>query len=62
MIAVLDQSLGSILMLRRHRFITGQWVWEIPGGYANDTADGAAAAAREALEEPGGLRATSGSC
>ncbi|MFL1430239.1 MULTISPECIES: NUDIX hydrolase, partial [unclassified Nocardiopsis] len=28
----------EILLMRRHRFIIDQWVWELPGGYV-DTAE-----------------------
>ncbi|GAA2111938.1 hypothetical protein GCM10009841_35100 [Microlunatus panaciterrae] len=42
---------GSILMVRRHRFIVEQWVWELPGGYVDEGEDLEAAAVRE-LEEP----------
>lgn len=53
MTAVLDNSGERILLIRRHRFIIGRWVWEIPGGYAGEDEDGPAAAAREAEEETG---------
>ncbi len=53
MALVLDEPGDRILLIRRHRFIVGQWVWEIPGGYAGDDEDGPAAAAREAEEETG---------
>ncbi len=53
MIAVLDEAGEHILLLRRHRFIVGQWVWELPGGYIDDGEDGPAAAIREAEEETG---------
>jgi hypothetical protein len=39
--------------MRRHRFIVDRWVWELPGSYADDGDDPAAAAAREVEEETG---------
>lgn len=53
MIAVLSERGTEILLLRRHRFIVGRWVWEVPGGYVDDGEDGPAAAVREAEEETG---------
>jgi len=42
-----------VLLLWRHRFITGTWGWEIPIGKANAGEDPAVAAARETEEETG---------
>lgn len=42
-----------VLLLWRHRFITGTWGWEIPIGRAEPGEDLAAAAARETEEETG---------
>lgn len=53
MTAVLDDLGQRILLIRRHRFIVGEWVWEVPGGYAGEDEDGLVAAAREAEEETG---------
>ena len=53
MTAVLDDAAGRILLIRRHRFIIGRWVWELPGGYADPGEEGRAAAVREAEEETG---------
>ena len=53
MTAVLDEPGESILLIWRHRFILGQWDWEVPGGYADPGEDGTATAAREVEEETG---------
>jgi 8-oxo-dGTP pyrophosphatase MutT (NUDIX family) len=42
-----------VLLLWRHRFITGSYGWEIPIGKVGDGEDPALAAAREAEEETG---------
>lgn len=44
---------GRVLLLWRHRFITGTWGWEIPFGKINAGEDPARAAARETEEETG---------
>ncbi|WP_067803837.1 NUDIX hydrolase [Actinomadura formosensis] len=44
---------GRVLLIWRHRFITGQWGWEIPGGRVEPGEDPAEAAARELIEETG---------
>jgi 8-oxo-dGTP pyrophosphatase MutT (NUDIX family) len=49
---VTDQH-RRVLLLWRHRFITGSWGWEIPLGRAEHGEDLAAAAAREVEEETG---------
>ncbi|MBV9208560.1 MAG: NUDIX hydrolase [Actinobacteria bacterium] len=53
MTVVLDQDAERMLLIWRHRFVTGQWLWELPGGYIDPGEDGAAAAAREVEEETG---------
>jgi 8-oxo-dGTP pyrophosphatase MutT (NUDIX family) len=42
-----------VLMMWRHRFVTDQWGWELPGGIIEADENGAAAAAREVEEETG---------
>ena len=52
-VLVLDEPGSHVLLMWRHRFIVGKWVWELPGGYVDDDEDGATAAVREAEEETG---------
>jgi 8-oxo-dGTP pyrophosphatase MutT (NUDIX family) len=42
-----------ILMLWRHRFITGEWGWEVPAGWVDSDEDPVAAVRREVEEETG---------
>jgi ADP-ribose diphosphatase len=44
---------GGVLLLWRHRFITGTWGWEIPIGKIDPGEDPAHAASRETEEETG---------
>ncbi|MEV0457091.1 NUDIX hydrolase [Catellatospora methionotrophica] len=44
---------GRILLVRHFRHATRRWHWEIPRGFAEPGADGAATAAREVEEELG---------
>ena len=43
----------QVLLLWRHRFITGSWGWEVPLGRIEDGESPAEAAAREFEEETG---------
>jgi len=43
----------SVLLLWRHRFITGSWGWEVPAGGVDPGETLESAAAREVLEETG---------
>lgn len=50
--AVLNER-DEVLLLWRHRFITGAWGWELPSGGTAEGEDPAHAAAREFEEETG---------
>jgi 8-oxo-dGTP pyrophosphatase MutT (NUDIX family) len=50
--AVLDDA-DRVLMLWRHRFVTNEWGWELPGGIVDAGESGAVTAAREVEEETG---------
>jgi 8-oxo-dGTP pyrophosphatase MutT (NUDIX family) len=36
---VLDDAGERLLLMRRHRFIVDSWVWELPLGYVDETAE-----------------------
>jgi 8-oxo-dGTP pyrophosphatase MutT (NUDIX family) len=50
---VVHDAQRGVLLIRRHRFITDSWGWEIPGGRIDAGETPADAAARETLEETG---------
>ncbi len=50
--AVLDDA-GRVLLMWRHRHVTGSWGWEIPTGRIEDEESPEQAAAREVEEETG---------
>lgn len=43
----------GILLIRRHRFVTDTWGWEVPAGAIDEGESPERAAVREALEETG---------
>jgi 8-oxo-dGTP pyrophosphatase MutT (NUDIX family) len=51
--AVVIDSERRVLLIWRHRFITGTWAWEIPVGKIEECESPADAAAREFEEETG---------
>lgn len=51
--AVVTDDEGRILLIWRHRFITDQWGWEVPAGWADPGEDPADAIRREIEEETG---------
>lgn len=51
-VVVWDSDRG-VLLLWRHRFITGTWGWEVPAGRVDPGEDPPTAAAREVEEETG---------
>lgn len=52
-VATVVNDANEVLLLWRHRFITGAWGWELPSGGTGEGEDPAAAAARELEEETG---------
>ncbi len=51
--AVVVRGERGILLLRRHRFVTDSWGWEVPAGRVDPGETPAEAAARETEEESG---------
>lgn len=52
-VAAVVNERDEVLLLWRHRFITGAWGWELPSGGIGEDEDAAVAAARELEEETG---------
>jgi 8-oxo-dGTP pyrophosphatase MutT (NUDIX family) len=51
--AVVTDDDGRILLMWRHRFITDEWGWEVPAGWADPGEEPAEAIRREIEEETG---------
>jgi 8-oxo-dGTP pyrophosphatase MutT (NUDIX family) len=51
-VVMLDDE-DRVLLLRRHRFVTDTWGWEVPAGGIDEGETPAEAAVREAIEESG---------
>jgi len=51
--AVVTNPSGQVLLIWRHRFITGRWGWELPAGRVDPGEDPVVAAVREVHEETG---------
>lgn len=52
-LGLITDGSDRVLMLWRHRFATGEWGWELPGGIVDAGEDAAHCAAREVEEETG---------
>ncbi|MER5995676.1 MULTISPECIES: NUDIX hydrolase [Streptomyces] len=52
-VATVVNGANEVLLLRRHRFITDSWGWELAAGVVEDGEDAVGAAARELEEETG---------
>jgi 8-oxo-dGTP pyrophosphatase MutT (NUDIX family) len=50
---VVSDSDGSVLLIRRHRFITQRWCWDVPAGKVEPGEALADAAVRAAVDETG---------
>lgn len=51
--ALVVNAAAEVLLIWRHRFITGAWGWEVPAGWTDGNEANAEAAAREIEEETG---------
>jgi 8-oxo-dGTP pyrophosphatase MutT (NUDIX family) len=51
--AVVTDGADRVLLMWRHRFITGSWGWEVPAGWADPGEDPEEAIRREIEEETG---------
>jgi 8-oxo-dGTP pyrophosphatase MutT (NUDIX family) len=51
--AVVTDEQDRMLLLWRHRFITGRWGWEVPAGWVDPGEDASTAIRREIEEETG---------
>jgi 8-oxo-dGTP pyrophosphatase MutT (NUDIX family) len=52
-VIISDSEHGGVLLLRRHRFITDTWGWEIPAGRVDPGETLEQAGERESIEETG---------
>lgn len=52
-VAVVTDDLDRVLLLYRHRFITGRWGWEVPGGWGDPGEQPVETIWREIEEETG---------
>ena len=50
---VLNESRDQVLLIWRHRFITGEWGWEVPAGWVEPGEEAEQSIRREILEETG---------
>jgi ADP-ribose pyrophosphatase len=55
-VAVLAETAEGLVLIRQHRPVVGEWLWELPAGKV-DPGESSEAAARRELEEETGYRA-----